>query len=76
MQPRYPSRAHIAKDHSDDINSRTQVIWDIGGSAIIHRTFTIPGFKDSFGGQFELFIGILREFEAFGRFNNFLISGL
>ncbi len=43
--------AHVAEDHGHDVDSRTQVVGDICGAAVIHGTLAVPGFEHSLGCQ-------------------------
>ena len=41
--------AHVPEDHGHDIDSRTQIIRNVGSAAIINSTLSVPGFENGFG---------------------------
>ena len=59
------SVAHIAKDHGDDADGRAQIVSNFLVVAVVHGALAVPAPEDGFGGQPQLFYGVLGEINAF-----------
>ncbi len=65
---------HVAEDHGLNVDSSAEGIGDVFAAAIIDSAFGHPGIKYGFDSQFELFVRILGEIDAFLFANDFFVG--